>query len=242
MGFFPTPLQAVSLLTFEDGLNYVTGGLAPSEIRWSGGNGETSVPLSGSTWLSSPFYNDGYLLGPSGNVDDSFIWLYDTVNGFPEYFEVTAGTVSDSTQGISYDFINSVDNRGQTPQNAGYADVALSSADRSLFLVANVVTIIAPQTNVWNTVTASYDVTKTVWYVGSLGGSVATQEQVNSIINSSSWFVRFGYENIEAFVGPTGPEFMAVDNLSIGAEFVPEPSSILMSALGIFLAVGFRRR
>ena len=238
---FATPLLSLLFMAqpamaqtfdFESGIQNITGG--SGQARWSGTNGVTLDP---SKWggLST-------LRGASGNVGDDYVWQWDTVNGGPDYFATQATAPSNINSGISYQFINSSTALTLGAGYTNFIDLAIISADGTLKLAADV--FVAPDDMTsWATVTASYNIEITQWRVwngtstsGVSGWTLATQEQVNSIILSSNWTVLFGFEQITGGVGASGPEFMAVDNLNIGTQQVPEPGSAAL--LVMTLAAG----
>ena len=184
--------------------------------QWSGVDGVNFVPLSGG-WVPSQ------LFGVTDVATDDYVWLYDTVGAGPDNFILTSTEAATLNQSLNYDFINSYRDLTGGAGVPDFTDIIIS--DGALFLAANLIDVPNDMQS-WQTLSASYDVTETTWYVftGNLSSgadntnlsatyAVATQAQVNSVISGTGWAIRLSYENISGGVGPTGPEFMAIDNI-----------------------------
>ncbi len=175
---------------------------------WSAMGDYTGAPV---TWL------------PTGGNPDGNIQIVDAVIGGVTYFVAPAKFLGNQSmsfgQTLSFDLKQHISG-GPNPFDA--ADVILGGGGLTLVMS----TAENPAFDAWTHYSVSLMAGD--WHVGTLGGAVATDEQIQSALGSLNLLhIRAEYQ--------TGPDTDYLDNVVLAA--VPEPATVALMLGGVGLLV-----
>lgn len=175
---------------------------------WSALGDFTGAPV---TWL------------PTGGNPDGNIAIQDAVLGGVTYFVAPAKFLGDQSlsfgQTLSFDLKQHISG-GPNPFDA--SDVILGGGGLTLVMSTDQ----NPAYDAWTHYSVA--LTAGAWHVGTLGGALASDAQIQSVLGSLNTLqIRAEYQ--------TGPDTDYLDNVVLAA--VPEPTTVLLMLSGLGLLV-----